>query len=130
MYMREAEIKHCRLAMLAVLGWPLAELYDQKIAAAAGLPVALTKSGAVPSILNGGLEKIDVAYWIAVVALAGIVELESATMQEQKGKDYIAGDCGLSSWLPQEKQKAFDLQTKEIKNGRLAMMGTSAMTMA
>jgi hypothetical protein len=63
MNMREAEIKHCRLAMLAVIGWPLAELLDKPIADAAGLPVALTRSGEVPSLLNGGLDKIDVAYW-------------------------------------------------------------------
>lgn len=123
MYMREAELKHCRLAMLAVLGWPLAELLDKPIADAAGLPTALTKSGASPSVLNGGLDKIDVAYWVAVAALAGIVELENAKMQEEKGKSYVIGDCGLSNLMPTDKKKAFDLQTKEIKNGRLAMMG-------
>lgn len=126
MYMREAEIKHGRLAMLAVLGWPLAELWDKSIADAAGLPVALTKSGESPSVLNGGLEKIDVAYWVAVAALAGIVELENSKMQEEKGKNYVAGDCGLSGLLPSHNKSIFDLQTKEIKNGRLAMMGTCA----
>lgn len=120
--MREAEIKHCRLAMLAVIGWPLAELLDKPIAEAAGLSTALTKSGASPSFLNGGLEKIDIAYWAAVISLAGIVELENAKMQE-KGKSYVPGDCGLSNLLPEDRTKAFDLQTKEIKNGRLAMMG-------
>lgn len=28
-YMREAEIKHCRLAMLAVVGWVAAEILDK-----------------------------------------------------------------------------------------------------
>merc|ERR1719424_760900 len=37
-YMREAEIKHSRLAMLAVIGWPIAEILDQPLANAAGLP--------------------------------------------------------------------------------------------
>lgn len=126
MYMREAEIKHCRLAMLAVLGWPLAELFDKPIADAAGLPTALTKAGESPSILNGGLDRIDAAYWVAVVALAGIVELENSKMQEEKKKDYVAGDCGLSGLLPSDKKAIFDLQTKELKNGRLAMMGKSS----
>jgi len=124
MYMREAEIKHSRLAMLAVVGWPLAELFDKPIADAVGLPTALTKSGASPSVLNGGLEKIDIAYWGAVVALAGIVEIESAKMKEEKGKDYVLGDCGFDplGFFPKDKEGQFAMQTKEIKHGRLAMM--------
>jgi hypothetical protein len=121
--MREAELKHGRLAMLAAIGWPLAELLDKPVADAAGLPTLLTKSGESPSLLNGGLERVDPVYWIAVVLLAGIVELENSKMQEEKGKAYVIGDCGLSSLLPGDKKKVIDLQTKEIKNGRLAMMG-------
>ena len=123
MYMREAEVKHCRLAMLAVLGWPLAELYDKPIADAAGLPTLLTKSGESPALLNGGLDRVDPIYWIAVTLLAGIVELENAGQKEDKGAKYVIGDCGLADqFLPKESKAAFDLQTKEIKNGRLAMM--------
>ena len=124
MYMREAEIKHSRLAMLAVVGWPLAELFDKPIADATGLPSLLTKAGESPSLLNGGLDKIDVAYWIAVAALAGIVELENATMKEQKGKNYLPGDCGFDplNFMPKTKEGQLAMMTKEIKHGRLAMM--------
>lgn len=124
MYMREAEIKHSRLAMLAVVGWPLAELWDKPIADAAGLPTLLTKSGESPSLLNGGLDQIDVAYWVAVVALAGIVELENATMKEEKGKAYIPGDCNFDplGMFPQDKASQKEMMTKEIKHGRIAMM--------
>ena len=120
--MREAELKHVRLAMLAVIGWPLAELFDKPIADAAGLPTLLTKSGESPSVLNGGLDRIDVVYWIACVLLAGIVELENATQKETKGKAYVIGDCGLSGFLPSDAKSINELQTKELKNGRLAMM--------
>ena len=124
LYMREAEIKHCRLAMLAVVGWPLAELFDKPIADAVGLPTLLTKSGASPSVLNGGLDRVDAAYWIAVVALAGIVELESSKVQEEKGKTYVPGDCNFDplGLYPKSAEKQKEMQTKEIKNGRLAMM--------
>jgi Chlorophyll A-B binding protein len=124
MYMREAEIKHSRLAMLAVVGWPLAELFDKPIADLAGLPTALTKSGASPSLLNGGLEKIEPAYWIAVIALAGIVELESSKKQEEGGAKYIPGDCGFDplGFFPKDKAGQMAMQTKELKHGRLAMM--------
>jgi hypothetical protein len=122
--MREAEIKHSRLAMLAVVGWPLAELFDKPLADAAGLPTLLTKAGESPSILNGGLDKIDVGYWVAVVALAGLVENESARMKEDKPKDYLPGDCGFDpiGLFPKDKAGQLEMQTKELKHGRIAMM--------
>lgn len=124
MYMREAEIKHCRLAMLAVVGWPLAELFDKSIADMTGMPSALTSSGASPSLLNGGLERIDIEYWVAVVALAGFVELENQKTKEEKGKAYTPGDCGFDPLgvFPKDKNGQFEMQTKELKHGRLAMM--------
>eukprot|EP00527_Entomoneis_sp_CCMP2396_P004549 CAMPEP_0198149204 /NCGR_PEP_ID=MMETSP1443-20131203/45369_1 /TAXON_ID=186043 /ORGANISM="Entomoneis sp., Strain CCMP2396" /LENGTH=235 /DNA_ID=CAMNT_0043814159 /DNA_START=90 /DNA_END=793 /DNA_ORIENTATION=+ len=123
-YMREAEIKHSRLAMLAVAGWPLAELFDKPLADAAGLPTLLTKSGASPSILNGGLGNVDIAYWAVVVALAGIVEIESDKTREEKGKSYLLGDCNFDplGFFPEDKVKRQAMMTKEIKHGRLAMM--------
>jgi hypothetical protein len=122
--MREAELKHCRLAMLAAVGWPIAELFDKPLADAAGLPTALTKTGASPSLFNGGLGNIEIAYWVAVAALAGIVELENAKVKEEKGKSYVAGDCGFDplGLFPEDKKGQNEMMTKEIKNGRLAMM--------
>lgn len=43
--MQEAELRHARLAMLAVVGWPLSELVG---------PDFMLVNGAVPSVLNGG----------------------------------------------------------------------------
>mmetsp|Transcript_24904 Transcript_24904/g.53727 ORF Transcript_24904/g.53727 Transcript_24904/m.53727 type:complete len:227 (-) Transcript_24904:57-737(-) len=122
--MREAEIKHSRLAMLAAAGWPIAELWDSKIAAALGLESALTSTGASPSLLNGGLDKIEPDYWVIVGAIAGLAELSSYETKEEKGKDYIPGDCGFDplGLAPDNKEDMMAMQTKEIKNGRVAMM--------
>ena len=55
-WMREAEIKHSRIAMLAAAGWPLSELYHGPLAGAAGLPFGLDPTqGRAPSLLNGNL---------------------------------------------------------------------------
>lgn len=110
--------------MLAVVGWPLAELFDKPLADAAGLPTLLTKTGASPSVLNGGLGKVDVAYWAIVVALAGIVEIENDKVKEEKGKQYLLGDCGFDplGFFPADKAGQKEMQTKELKHGRLAMM--------
>ena len=122
--MREAEIKHSRLAMLAVVGWPLAELFDKPIADSVGLPTLLTKTGSAPSLANGGLEKIDVAYWIAVVALAGIIEIENQKQKDENPKTYVLGDCGFDplGFFPQDKAGQMQMMEKEIKHGRIAMM--------
>merc|ERR1712222_273476 len=62
---REAEIKHARLAMLAAAGWPLSEVFDKKIAAGLEMAPLLDSADRVPSLLNGGLGKVSIAYWIA-----------------------------------------------------------------
>uniref|UniRef100_A0A7S2HHN0 Plastid light harvesting protein n=1 Tax=Helicotheca tamesis TaxID=374047 RepID=A0A7S2HHN0_9STRA len=122
--MREAEIKHARLAMLAVVGWPLAELWDQKIASFFGLESALTSTGSSPSLLNGGLDKIEPEYWLIVGAIAAWFELDSKETKEKKGKDYAPGDCGFDplNLFPEDKAGQFEMQVKEIKHGRIAMM--------
>merc|ERR1712127_833242 len=70
-YMREAEIKHGRLAMLAAVGWPIAELFDKSIAAVFDLPTMLASGDRVPSVLNDGLEHAAFPlFWIATIAAA------------------------------------------------------------
>ena len=61
---------------------------------------------------------------IVTVAIAGIFEIDSYSTQEEKGKDYILGDCGFDplGLFPEKKEDQFAMQTKEIKNGRVAMM--------
>lgn len=125
MNMREAELKHGRLAMLAAVGWPLAELWDKKIASFIGLEPALTSTGSSPSLLNGGLDKIEPDYWVIVASIAGLAELSNKETKDLKGKkDYIAGDCGFDplNLLPSDKEGKLAMQTKEIKHSRLAMM--------
>merc|ERR1712151_445575 len=124
MYMREAELKHSRLAMLAVVGWPLAELWDKPLADAAGLPALLTNTGESPSLLNGGLDRVSVAYWVATFALAGIVEIENSKARDAKGNEYCPGDCNFDplNLFPSDEQGRKSMMTKELKHGRLAMM--------
>lgn len=122
--MREAELKHSRLAMLAAVGWPLAELWDKSIAGVLGLEPALTSTGSSPSLLNGGLDKIEPDYWIIVAAIAGLAELSNFETKEKQGKAYIPGDCGFDplGFMPKDKEGIMAMQTKEIKHGRIAMM--------
>lgn len=122
--MREAELKHSRLAMLAAVGWPLAELWDKSIAGALGLEPALTSTGSSPSLLNGGLDKIEPDYWFIVFGIAGLAELSNKETKDEKGKAYVPGDCGFDplGLMPKDKEGMMAMQTKEIKHGRIAMM--------
>lgn len=122
--MRESEIKHGRLAMLAVVGWPLAELWDKQIAVAFGLQSALTDSGESPSLLNGGLDRINIDFWIASISLASLIELSNLDKKQKAGNDYIPGDCNFDPLhlFPTNKSEQIIMQTKEIKHGRIAMI--------
>jgi hypothetical protein len=103
----------------------LAELWDKKIASFIGLEPALTSTGSSPSLLNGGLDKIEPDYWVIVASIAGLAELSNKETKDLKGKkDYIAGDCGFDplNLLPSDKEGKLAMQTKEIKHSRLAMM--------
>ena len=82
---REAELKHGRLAMLAALGWPVAEQLNGPLAKAAGLPSMLTAGGLDPSVLNGGIAAVSPFYWFGVLAFASATELYATQMQKRAG---------------------------------------------
>ena len=115
--MREAEIKHGRLAMLACVGWPMAELLDKGLASTFNLPPMLTKTGASPSLLNGGLDKINPFYWALVFSVAALAEYDNTQMKEKNGKNHVIGDCGYDvlGLMPTEQAGRFQRQTSEIK---------------
>ena len=71
---RTAEIKHARLAMLAAVGWPLAELFDRKLAFMFNLRPLLVYQDRVPSVLNGGLDRTPAIYWAAALGVAFAIE--------------------------------------------------------
>ena len=122
MSMREAEIKHARLAMLAAAGWPISELMDKGLAKVFGLSPLLDNADRVPSLLNGGLGKVSPFYWGAVIGLSAAIDLYG--MSRKNTPDYIPGDLGfdplgLYPFSPEDRK---NMQLAEIKNGRLAMI--------
>jgi light-harvesting complex II chlorophyll a/b binding protein 4 len=78
--MRDAEIKHSRLAMLAAAGWPLSELWHKEIANIIGLDSILASADKAPSVLNGGLAN----FWIIGTGVLSLVMgalLEFSTLE-------------------------------------------------
>ncbi|KAJ8600987.1 hypothetical protein CTAYLR_006338 [Chrysophaeum taylorii] len=123
--------------MLGAAGWPLAELWDSRIADFLGLPSIIDQNaGRDPSILNGGLGLISTIYWVAVLAFASAVELRGEVVKAQKKQadktwmfsgSWTPGDLGfdplgLYTSLGETARGKYLIETAEIKNGRLAMV--------
>ena len=132
-WMREAEIKHARLAMLAAVGWPLSELWHENIATFFHLDSILASEGKAPSILNGGLSSVYAFGMLMTSSLvAGYLENKSMASGEIfwnaiKPDGYIPGDYKfdpLNLYNVKGDKKA--METAEIKHGRLAMIAITA----
>jgi hypothetical protein len=124
---RTAEIKHARLAMLAAVGWPLAELFDKKIAYALELKPLLVFQDRVPSILNGGLDRTPAVYWASALGVAFAIEsfgLIKSRNAAKAGSDYTPGDLGFDPLGLAGKtgeERMFKAEA-ELFNGRVAML--------
>jgi hypothetical protein len=121
---RKSEIKHARLAMLAVVGWPLSEIFHKDIASALDLPAMLASHDRVPSVLNDGLSHASSPlFWIAAIAAGAILEIQESVNENTFCK-LNPGDAGfdpLNLGGKNEEQEHF-MQEAEIFNGRLGML--------
>lgn len=116
--MREAEIKHARLAMLAAAGWPLSEKLDTPLANLVNLPVALNQDGTAPSPFTGGMNEISILYWGAVLGASAYIEF--AGRNNPEAGDYSWDPLKLAEGKTVEEMR--NMKEKEMKNGRLAMV--------
>ncbi|KAL3914933.1 MAG: hypothetical protein SGILL_005880 [Bacillariaceae sp.] len=118
---RDSELRHSRIAMLAAVGWPLAELFHKNLAGSFGLPSMLADSDKVPSVLNGGLDMTNPLFWVGVLSATAALEFLS-TQKLNAGTDALDfGFDPLGLGGKTEKQQFF-MQEAEIFNGRLAML--------
>jgi len=127
-WMREAEIKHSRLAMLAAAGWPLSELLDGPLSKLFGLPNVLEgTAGRAPSLLNGHLFDGPQAGFLLLVTLA-TAYLELNTLDNVEGltpTGYMAGDIGFDPANLRSQRPPGHMELAEIKHGRLAMLAVT-----
>ena len=118
-YLRESELKHGRIAMLAVtgfigvdLGWriyPLPEAYKGLTSVTAH--DALVDQGAMSQIFLW-IAILEMISWIAIAQMLG--------GSGRKPGDYGFDPLGILKGASEE--EVMDMQTKELKNGRLAML--------
>ena len=125
---REAEIKHGRLAMLASVGWPLSELFHSNLSKLTQSANLLSNNNKVPSILNGGLEKINPVFFMSIIVFTTTIEL--VALNNNYKSDRMPGDLGFDPMglsVGKSQAEKDEMALKEIKNGRLAMLAIGGM---
>merc|ERR1712118_340649 len=118
-FYREVELKHCRVAMLAALGFPVAEQFHQLFGGDIDVP-SFTAFQASP------LE----TFWPVVVIAIAIPEIYSVfTFRDPATEDHVAGDFGFDplGLKPTDPAELVEMQNKEVNNGRLAMLAIAGM---
>lgn len=122
---REAEIKHARLAMLAAIGWPLSELEDRNIADYFHVQSVLDESDRVPSILNGGLDRIDPRFWGFCLGMSAAIDMYGVSKARKGDDGYYPGNLGFDplNLFPPDREGQETMKLAEIKHGRVAMLG-------
>jgi len=117
---RESELKHGRLAMLATVGWVISELTHNSLASTFGVDSIVGSNDQVPSVLNGGLEKVNPLFWLEVVCVAAVLEFVAI----EKGDNREPGNFSFDPFQlsGRSMEEKFYVQESEIFNGRLAML--------
>ena len=123
-WLREAEIKHCRVAMMAVVGFLQVELFGPAPGCEAATAKCQTDAfwqiwNSHPQYIAAGLLFITI-----VEAVSGI-----ATTSGRESGDRAPGDFGLDplGYMKGDPDKAMKLREQEIANGRLAMWAASGL---
>ena len=127
---REAEITHGRVAMLAALGFLAGEAVE-------GSSFLWDASVKGPAITH--LSQVPPVFWALLTIFIGAAEQKRAEMGwvdpkdvpvDQPGllrKDYTPGDIGFDplKLKPSDPDALNELATKELQNGRLAMLAAA-----
>jgi len=126
LFYREVELKHGRVAMLAALGIVVGEQYHPLFGGDIDVP-------AYVAFQQTPLQN----FWPAVVAAIAIPEIFSVFQFQDPFKeqvwamklDHKPGDLGFDplGLKPTDPKELRDMQTKELNNGRLAMIAAAGM---
>jgi len=126
LFYREVELKHGRVAMLAALGILVGENFHPLFGGNIDVP-------AYVAFQQTPLQ----AFWPAVVAAIAIPEIFSVfTFQDPTNGeqwamklDHVPGDLGFDplGLKPTDPKEFKEMQTKELNNGRLAMIAAAGM---
>ncbi len=139
--LRESEILHCRVGMLATLGYLVGEnfhpLFGGEITGPANTHLAQVQTVApfffawlVGSILTAELARANIGWVEPIKAMKYNQENEiKGTFGAVLRANYYPGDIGFDplGLKPTDPAEFAEMQTKELNNGRLAMLAAIGM---
>jgi len=120
-YLREAELKHGRICMLATIGWVTvdADIHFQ----------AEMFQGV--SVIDAHNKMVEAGVMQQMLSIVGVCELFSLYLLKEglQGKiKRAAGDYFIGkNFLPKDEEAKKSMQLKELENGRLAMLAFSGI---
>jgi len=119
-WLREAELKHARVAMLATVGWITTDLGVR----VPGEPFAnvSTLEAHNAMIKFGSMQQL--VLWLGFFEIFGFLAINKMCEGET---DRAPGDFGIRTWYPKDPAGQYEMQLKELRNGRLAMLAFSGI---
>mmetsp|Transcript_1658 Transcript_1658/g.4403 ORF Transcript_1658/g.4403 Transcript_1658/m.4403 type:complete len:215 (-) Transcript_1658:74-718(-) len=115
-WLREAELKHGRICMLAALGWIVQELYTFPFYP--GAPHIPTAAHDYMARWNGPLGQILLfTSFFEIMTLPAVIQMITGESDRAPG-DFCFDPLGLGK----DPEKLYKYQVNEVKNGRLAMI--------
>mmetsp|Transcript_13688 Transcript_13688/g.32197 ORF Transcript_13688/g.32197 Transcript_13688/m.32197 type:complete len:306 (-) Transcript_13688:88-1005(-) len=120
-YLREAELKHGRICMLATLGW---------IAVDCGVRFQADVFQNV-GVIQAHNAMVEAGYMQQLISVVGVFEIFGLYLMKEAEKGAIqrqAGDFFFGkNFLPSDPEQADQMRLKELENGRLAMLAFSGL---
>jgi hypothetical protein len=126
MRLREAEVMHGRVSMMAVIGYFAGEAIAPLTGNSFIIPEAITGPANVHLQQQGTLQFALFVFWIGITELTRAIIGWTKPADELFGirEDYYPGDIGFdpAGLKPTNAGEFKEMATKEIQNGRLAMI--------
>jgi Chlorophyll A-B binding protein. len=123
-YLREAEIKHGRICMLATVGWIAVDMGLRVYPVPAGLEGVTAATAHDASVAQGGLGQVF--GWVAVAEMASWIGVSQMLQGSGREPGYFGFDP-LGLMKGKSEAEVNNMKLKEIKNGRLAMLAFSGI---